>query len=139
MVPGAVTWTLDGSSRLPVLPGLDQNDSSRGQWFGVQLPTMFVVAHPDYVRSVRMLPRGPERTELVVEWLFEPATLERPDFDLEHCVALGRAVVEQDAHVWELNQLGLHSMRHGHGVLVAQEYGVHEFQQWVRQAMEKAN
>jgi Rieske 2Fe-2S family protein len=97
---------------------------------------MFVVAHPDYVRSVRMLPRGPEQTELVVEWLFERETLERSDFDLEHCVALGRTVVEQDARLCELNQAGLHSRRHDHGVLVAQEYGVHEFQQWVRQALE---
>jgi len=100
---------------------------------------MFVVAHRDYVRSVRMLPRGPERIDMVIDWLFAPETLERPDFDLEHCVALGRLVVEQDARVCERNQRGLHSMRHEAGVLVAQEYGVHEFQEWVRQALRLAD
>jgi Rieske 2Fe-2S family protein len=82
-----------------------------------------------------VLPRAPEQTELIVDWLFEPETLERPDFDLEHYVALGRRVVEQDARVCERNQRGLHSMRHEAGVLVAQEYGVHEFQNWVRKAL----
>ena len=120
---------------LPPLPGLAADEYNRGQSFAVQLPTMYVVAHRDYVRSVRMLPRGPERTGLVVQWLFTPETLERSDFDLEHCVALGRRVVEQDARVCELNQKGLHCMRHQSGVLVAQEYGVFEFQQWVRQAL----
>jgi Rieske 2Fe-2S family protein len=135
LAPGARTWTLDGASDLPSLPGLDAEEQARGQTFGVLLPTMFVVGHPDYVRSVRMLPRGPEHTELVIEWLFEPATLEREDFDLERSVALGRRVVEQDARVCEINQRGLHSRRHERGVLVAQEYGVFEFQQWVRQAL----
>jgi Rieske 2Fe-2S family protein len=138
LAPGAVTWTLDGSSRLPALPGLDESERSHGHSFAVQTPTQFIVAHRDYVRSVRMLPRGPERTELVVEWLFDPEALDRPDFDLAHCVELGRRVVDQDARVCELNQRGLRSMRHDHGVLVAQEYGVYEFQQWVRQALERA-
>ncbi len=135
LAPGAVTWTLDGASRLAPLPGLAEAERSRGHSFAVLLPSVFLVAHVDYVRSVRMLPRGPEETELVVEWLFHAETLERPDFDLEHAVALGRRVVEQDARVCELNQRGLHSRRHDHGVLVPQEYAVHEFQQWVRRAL----
>lgn len=138
LAPGAVSWTLDGSSQLPSLSSLDPTQQSEGQSFAVQLPTMYVVVHRDYVRSVRMLPRGPEQTELVVEWFFDPTTLERADFDLENCIALGRLVVEQDARVCELNQRGLHSMRHEAGVLVAQEYGVHEFQEWVRQALNVA-
>jgi Rieske 2Fe-2S family protein len=96
---------------------------------------MFLIAHVDYVRSVRVLPRGPEATELVVEWLFPPGVLERPDFDLEHAVALGRLVVEQDGRICELNQKGLHCMRHDSGVLVPQEYGVRELQDWVRRAL----
>jgi len=139
LAPGAVSWTLDGTSRLPALPGLTPAEQDAGQTFVVQLPSMFVVAHRDYVRSVRMLPRGPERIDMVIDWLFAPETLERPDFDLEHCVALGRLVVEQDARVCERNQRGLHSMRHEAGVLVAQEYGVHEFQEWVRQALRLAD
>ena len=66
-----------------------------------------------------------------MEWLFDPAALERDDFDLEHATALGRRVIEQDVRACELNQRGLHSNRHDAGVLVSQEYWVHRFQQWV--------
>jgi len=135
LAPGAETWTLDGASQLPPLPGLGPDELAAGQTFAVQLPTMFVIAHRDYVRSVRVSPLGVDRTELVVDWLFDPEALARPDFDLARCVELGRRVVEQDARVCERNQRGLRSMRFEHGVLVAQEYGVHEFQSWVREAM----
>jgi Rieske 2Fe-2S family protein len=135
LAPGAAPWTLDGTSPLPPLPGLDPAELAAGQTFSVQLPSMFAIAHREYVRCVRVLPRGPEQTELIVDWLFQPEALERSDFDLEHHVALGRLVVEQDARVCERNQRGLHSMRHEAGVLVAQEYGVHEFQNGVRKAL----
>ena len=41
------------------------------------LPSMFIVGHVDYVRVVRLLPLGPERTELRVEYLFSPRDLGR--------------------------------------------------------------
>src|SRR5262245_1101391 len=138
LAPGAVTWSLDGKSRLPVLPGLGAEERSLGHSFAVVLPSFFAVAHVDYVRTVRVLPRGAESTGLVVEWLFEPATLARGDFDLEHASALGRLVVEQDGRACELVQRGLHCMRHEHGVLVPQEYGVHEFQRWVLARLSQA-
>ena len=138
LAQGAVTWTLDGRSRLPPLPGLGHDERSLGMSFAVLRPGIFLIAHLDYVRSVRVLPRGPEQTELVVEWLLPPAILERGDLDLEHMVALGRRVVEQDTRACELNQRGLRCMRHERGVLVPQEYGVHEFQQWVREALGEA-
>jgi Rieske 2Fe-2S family protein len=132
LAPPAVTWTLDGRSELPPLPGLGEAERRRGQVFGVSWPSTFVVAHVDYVRSVRLRPIGPERTELVVEWLFDPTLLARGDLDLERVVALGRLVVEQDSRACERNQQGLHSLAHREGVLVPQEYGVFAFQQWVR-------
>jgi len=135
LAPGAVTWTLDGRSELPPLPGLGEAERRRGQVFGVSWPSTFVVAHVDYVRSVRLRPIGPERTELVVEWLFDPALLARGDLDLERIVALGRLVVEQDSRACERNQQGLHSLAHRQGVLVPQEYGVFAFQQWVREQL----
>ena len=58
--------------------------------------SMFVVAHPDYVRSVRLYPRGPEQTELVVDWLLPPATRDSHADRFEHMLGLGRLVIEQD-------------------------------------------
>jgi Rieske 2Fe-2S family protein len=135
LAPGAITWTLDGQTRLPHFPGLSQEQRAAGQTFGVMPPGFFVVAHVDYARAVRVLPRGPEKTQLQVEWLFDSAVLARPDFDLEHATALGRRVVEQDASICERNQRGLRSRRHAHGVLVPQEYGVLAFHDWLRRGL----
>jgi Rieske 2Fe-2S family protein len=135
LAPGAVTWTLDGRSDLPPLPGLGEAERARGQTFGVLHPSAFVVAHVDYARSVRVRPQGPEETELVVEWLFSPEALARPDFDLARMSALGRLVVAQDARACERNQQGLRCLRHEQGVLLPQEYGVQAFQRWVRERL----
>jgi Rieske 2Fe-2S family protein len=136
LAPGAVTWSLDGQTELPELPGLDDSDRERGQTFGVLVPSMFVCAHIDYVRFVRTLPVSPEETRLVVEWLFSSDVLERGDTGvLDRMTALGALVVEQDARVCELNQRGLRCRRHEQGVLVPQESDVHDFHRWVRNAL----
>jgi Rieske 2Fe-2S family protein len=96
------------------------------------VPGMFIVAHLDYVRTVRVRPLGPEETELVVDWLVTPEARASPAFDLENLVALGRLVVAQDARVCEINQHGLRCRAHAAGVLVPQEHGVHELHRWVR-------
>ncbi len=134
LAEGAITWSVDGSSRLPVFPGLDEEERRRGQTFGVLPPSFFVVAHVDYARFARMRPLGPERMELCMEWLFEPSVL-AGDFDREHAVALGERVMEQDSRACEGNQRGLHCARHEHGVLVPQEYGVREFHEWIRRGL----
>ncbi len=131
LAEGAVTWSLDGRSTLPGFPGLTEAERRRGHTFGMLLPSFFLVGHVDYVRFMRMRPLAPERTELTMEWLFPPAVLERPDLALEHAVALGERVMEQDARVCELNQRGLRCRRHRAGVLVPQEYLVRDFHRWV--------
>lgn len=138
LAPGAVTWTLDGQTELPELPGLDDADRERGQSFGVLLPTLFVCAHIDYVRTVHILPLSPEKTRLVVEWLFSKEALEQGDAGLrERATALGVLVVEQDARACELNQRGLRCLQHERGVLVPQEYDVLNFHHWIRNALGK--
>ena len=132
---GAVTWTLDGQTKLPFLEGLTEEERSQGQTFATVEPNFFLVAHVDYVRVIRLLPLGPERTEISMEWLFSPAALERDDFDLEHATALGELVSAQDRRACELNQRGVRSRAHRHGVLVGQEYWVYEFQSWVREQL----
>ena len=136
LAEGAVTWTLDGQSRLPTLPGLSEEEKLRGQTYWTLEPSFFVVAHRDYARCARILPRGTEQTEIQMEWLFPPSVLERDDFDLDHATALGRRVVEQDMQACELNQRGLRALPHEHGVLVKQEYWVHRFQQWVLERLD---
>jgi Rieske 2Fe-2S family protein len=131
LADGALTWTLDGKPVGETFAALSEEERRAGQTFGVLPPGAFIVAHVDYVRIVRVLPRGPERTSLTAEWLFPVETLDRPDFDRERATGFATRVIEQDAAICELHQRGLRSRRFERGVLVPQEYGVREFQRWI--------
>jgi len=53
------------------------------------------------------------------------------EVDIPALIAFGNQVVTEDARVCELNQKGLHSRRHEHGILAPQEYDVLAFDNWV--------
>lgn len=127
---GAETWSQDGRSLGVKFQGLTEAERSAGQTYAMHLPSMFIVGHVDYVRTVTLTPLGPERTRLTAEWLFPPQ--EMPPAGLDNIVAFGRQVLEEDAAVCELNQRGLHSRRHRAGVLMPEEYDLHRFHRWVR-------
>ncbi len=132
VAPGYVTWTLDGQTKLPFIEGPSAADRAFGVVFASFAASLIIVAHPDYVRSVRILPRGPESVELTVDWLLPPGVAERYPEELERMCALGRLVVAQDGRVCELNQQGLRSRRHRAGVLMPQEESLHEFHEWLK-------
>jgi len=135
MRDGAMTWTLDGQPVGQLFPDLTEEERRTGYHYVVNRPSMFIAAHVDYVRSVRLLPLGPEQTELQVEWLFPAATLEDPDANIQSAIEFTQTVMDEDAMVAELNQRGLHARSHEHGVLMAEEYDVADFQNWVRERL----
>lgn len=132
---GAMTWSMNGLACGPEFPGLTEAQRAAGQLFVTLLPTMFIVAHVDYVRAVSLKPLGPERTELRAEWLFAADTLAQPDFDLGNVVDFATLVMGQDGAACEMNQRGLKSSKFTQGVLMPQEFDVHRFQTWVRRRM----
>jgi Rieske 2Fe-2S family protein len=134
--PGAVTWSSDGSAALPWFDGLSPADAERGMTFATLPPTMFLVAHVDYVRSVRVLPLGPEETELTVDWYVHRDLLDHPALNVETLTAFASQVVSEDARACELNQAGLRCGRHAGGVLLEVEDYVYGFEQWVRERLE---
>jgi len=134
--PGAVTWSSDGSAALPWFEGLGPADAERGMTFATLPPTMFLVAHVDYVRSVRVLPLGPEETELTVDWYVHRDLLDHPALDVGELTAFASQVVNEDARACELNQAGLRCGRHAGGVLLEVEDYVYGFEQCVRERLE---
>ena len=133
--PGAVTWSKDGETDLPWFDGLGPEDAERGMTFATFLPTMFLVAHVDYVRTVRVAPLGPEQTELTVDWHVHRQALDHPALKVENLIAFGSQVVVEDARVCELNQRGIRCSRHERGVLLEVETGVREFEQWLQRQL----
>jgi Rieske 2Fe-2S family protein len=129
---GAETWSLDGKTTGIPFPNLSDADRKAGHIYMTGLPSVFLVGHVDYVRVVRLLPLGPERTELRVEYLFSPQTLADPKFDMHNVVDFTDLVMTEDAQVCELNQLGLRAGPHARGVIMPEEYVIRQFHEWLR-------
>jgi Rieske 2Fe-2S family protein len=134
--PGAVTWSSDGGTDLPWFAGLGPADAERGMTFVTLPPTLFLVAHVDYLRTVRVLPLGAEETELTVDWYVHRDVVGHPALDVGQLTAFASQVVSEDARACELNQAGIRCGRHRGGVLLQVEDYVHEFEQWIRKRVE---
>ncbi|AWD22781.1 aromatic ring-hydroxylating oxygenase subunit alpha [Fuscovulum blasticum] len=134
--PGAESWTMTGAPCGPAFPGLTAAERDAGYSFVTLWPSVYVVAHVDYVRSVRLVPLGPERTRLIAEWHFAPETLAQPGFDPAAVAAFAKIVMEQDGAASEMNQRGMRSPAFRAARLMPEEYEIHRFHQWVLRQME---
>jgi Rieske 2Fe-2S family protein len=128
---GAATWSLDGKTSGIPFPNLSEADRKAGYVYLTAVPSVFLVGHVDYVRVVRLLPLGPERTELRIEYLFSPQSLADPQFDVRNAVDFTNLVMTEDAQVCELNQAGLRARPHVRGVVMPEEYVVRQFHEWL--------
>jgi Rieske 2Fe-2S family protein len=134
---GARTWSMDGELSLPPIEGLTDAEIKAGVVFASFPSSLYVVGHPDYVRSVRMRPTGPESIELVVDWLLPAAyEIDNPQ-QIQSIVALAKLVLSQDGAICETNQRGQRSNRHEAGVLTPQEYELWEFHEGIRDKLER--
>jgi Rieske 2Fe-2S family protein len=132
LAESAVTWTVNGRPCGPEFPDLTAEERQTAHNFVTLYPSMFVVAHVDYVRIVSLVPLGPERTRLTAEWLFTPETLAAPAFDLANVVDFATGVLEEDGAACEMNQRGLRSDAFVAGRLMPQEFDIARFHDWVR-------
>ncbi|EEB78994.1 Rieske (2Fe-2S) domain protein [marine gamma proteobacterium HTCC2148] len=132
LAPDVESWTTDGKAVDTPFSALTEADIERGHTYETLWPTMFLVGHVDHMRIVWLLPLGPETTQVHAEWLFRPETLATDDFNAAEVAAFATTVLEQDGMASEMNQRGLRSIRFQEGSLMAEEYEVYDFQQWVR-------
>ena len=130
---GAETWSRDGQAHGPVFPGLTPAERAAGQTYATSLPSMFIVGHVDYVRTVRLVPLGPEQTELTAEWLFPAAGDGGAAGRHRQHRRLRQAGAGGGRGGLRSQPAGLHSLRHKAGVLMPEEYDLHRFHHWVRE------
>jgi glycine betaine catabolism A len=134
---GAESWSMDGRPAGLPFPNLNAEERKAGHIYLTSVPSVFIVAHLDYVRIVRLLPLGPELTEMTIEFLFLPHTLTDPSCDIMKAVEFTDIVMSEDAEICELNQRGLHALPHAAGVLMPEEYAIRQFQDWVRSELNR--
>jgi glycine betaine catabolism A len=104
---GAKTMGRGGghASSRPPIAGLPESELDSVLYF-VLFPNALVSLHPDYVMLHTLWPRSADRTDVVCEWYFEPATMARPDFDPSDAIDFWDQVNREDWHVCELTQKG---------------------------------
>ena len=128
---GAETWTVSGNPCGPTFERLSAQERAEAHTFVTLYPSIYIVAHVDYVRAVNVIALGPEETLLRAQWLFLPQTAQQPDFDLADVTDFATQVMLEDGQACELNQRGLRSSKFTQGRLMPEEFDVYGFQQWV--------
>jgi phenylpropionate dioxygenase-like ring-hydroxylating dioxygenase large terminal subunit len=105
--PGG-SMTLDGHTSRPPVGDVRGDDLDRIYYYSV-FPTMLLSLHPDYVMAHRLVPLGVDRVRVDCDWLFDPATMARPDFDASDAIGFWDMTNKQDWKVCELSQAGIQS------------------------------
>jgi glycine betaine catabolism A len=123
----AATMSTDGERHgRPPLPGITPEDEGRVYYF-VIWPGLLLSLHPDYVMTHHVRPLGPERSRVACDWLFDPATMERPGFDPGDAIGFWDLTNRQDWAVCELQQQGTRSRAYVPGRYALLEDMVHAF------------
>ena len=126
LIEGGTSFTFDGHSKLPPLPGID--DIDRHAYYGFALfPTLLINYHSDCVMTYQLWPVSPDRTIVVSEFLFMPETIESADFDPSEVVDFWDLVSRQDWVICERAHLGTRSKAYTSGVFPKQDGLLHEF------------
>jgi Rieske 2Fe-2S family protein len=116
----------EGGHARPPIDGLSDEDVRSVLYF-LLFPNTLVSLHPDYVMLHTLWPRAADRTDVVCEWFFEPATMAADDFDPSDAVGFWDQVNREDWHVCTLTQQGMGSRGFEPGRYTSQEHDVHAF------------
>ena len=137
IVPGGMTWTMDGQLSGPPISTLTEAELNTPRDGTILRPSMFIRAHPDFVHTQRLLPTGPNTLQLTWDYLFEPETMARDDFDAKRAYELWQITNLQDGQNVEWQQAGIESGRrhHEYSVFVPQETGPNSINRWILEKM----
>ena len=114
LVDGATTLTASGTSNRPPLPNLSDEDIHT--YFGFHIfPNLLLNMHSDCVMYYLAFPRAIGHTTIVSDFLFEPSTIERDDFDPSDIGEFWDIVSRQDWEICERAQTGVGSRGFRHG------------------------
>ena len=112
---GMYTFTFDGRSTLPRLPGLSETE--RKSYYGYNLfPNMLVNMMSTGVMSYTLFPRAVDHTTVISEYLFRPKVIESAGFDCTDMVDFFDLVSRQDWGICEGVQRGVTSRGFKHSV-----------------------
>ena len=111
---GTFTFTMTGRTDRAPFPGLDPFEQTRHKGELVY-PNLMVSLSADHAAAFMLVPKAPDRTLIVVDWLFHPDELRKPSFYPSDAVDFWDLVNRQDWSVCEGVQDGMTSRRFAFG------------------------
>lgn len=127
---GVETLSTDGKLRRRYLPGLGDEEKTLVSYFSIY-PNLLLTLHPDYMVTVMLWPKAPDRTELVAEWHFHPDEIARPGFVSADAIEFWEITNREDWHVSELSHAGISSRAYEPGPYSSRELLLWDFDQVV--------
>ncbi len=131
---GAVTFSYSGTTSRRPFPGLNEDERVRHKG-EVIYPNLFVSLACDHVAAFILQPRGPERTDIVCHFLFEPGEIAKEGFDASDTVEFWDVTNRQDWAICESVQRGMHSRVHHHGYYAPMEDYSLDIRRYVRERL----
>ena len=134
LAEGYVTESLDGNQVAPLMG--DYVTAEVGTLRIRTMPNMWNHSSCDHAVTSRLLPLGPERTEVRVYWLVDEDAIEGKDYVLSDLLPFWQATSEQDWELCERVQRGVRSSQYRPGPLSSiKEYNVEAFLRWYLQQL----
>ena len=103
---------MTGTTDRAPFPGLDEHEQTRHKG-ELAYPNLMISLSADHVAAFTLVPKAPDRTLIVVDWLFHPDEMAKPSFDPSDAVDFWDLVNRQDWTVCEGVQDGMTSRRFG--------------------------
>jgi len=129
LAPGFVTESLDGAPVAPTMGDFRERDV--GTLRIRTVPNFWAHASSDHAVLTRLVPAGPERTLVRIQWLVDRDAVEDRDYALEQLLPFWRRTSEQDWELCERNHAGVRSPAFTPGPYSRKrEYNVIAFVQW---------
>jgi Rieske 2Fe-2S family protein len=134
LAPGFVTESLDGAPVAPLMG--DYADHDVGTLRVRTVPNFWCHASADHAVLTRLLPAGPDRTDVTVTWLVDGDAVAGRDYDRARLVQFWQRTSEQDWALCERNHAGVRSPAYTPGPYsTSREYNVAAFDDWYAERM----
>ena len=136
LIEGGNTFAPQARTGRPSISTTTEEDHGRFRSLTIY-PNLFLGLLPDHAFALSKWPTGPKETRIIVDWLFEPKTIEAPSFDPSDTVSFLDIVLRQDWDICEQVQKGLQSRAFKAGVYSPQEHLPYKFNQWILERLER--
>lgn len=138
LIADAESYTMSGARAVRRPLSSDVNESHIGTLLMFHYPTTWNHVLADHAITFRVLPLGPELTQVTTKWLVNKDAVEGVDYSLDELTHVWTETNDQDRQIVEENAFGIRSPAYQPGPYSPEdEGGVMQFVEWYCHFMEQ--